>query len=224
MRLYPCPSTLCLAVPLFHPCARKAGFDLGMRNGMVVAVPNPSPMSGGAGIDAAVHSALEQAEARGLKGRDITPFVLASVNETTGGHSLKSNVALVRRNRVQRTRAACYRCAANCGRLCAVWAYLGWLEPAREYGELRVVEQHASLPGKVWFDRHSHGYCRRHNPVKCCAHDERHRLTSFPSLGSRGSKPVNENPEAVCVENDRPHHRSALDNCSLHFQSRSLFF
>lgn len=63
---------------------------------MVVAVPNPSPMAGGGGVDAAIHLALEEANAKGLKGRDVTPFVLASVNETTGGQSLKSNVALVR--------------------------------------------------------------------------------------------------------------------------------
>lgn len=63
---------------------------------MVVAVPNPSPMAGGGGVDAAIHLALEEAKAKGLKGRDVTPFVLASVNETTGGQSLKSNVALVR--------------------------------------------------------------------------------------------------------------------------------
>lgn len=68
-----------------------------MKNGLIVAVPNPSPMSGGAGIDAAIRAALDEAESRGLKGRDVTPFVLASVNETTGGQSLKSNVALVRR-------------------------------------------------------------------------------------------------------------------------------
>lgn len=72
-----------------------------MRNGMIVAVPNPSPMAGGADIDAAIRAALDQAEERGLKGRDVTPFVLASVNEATGGQSLKSNVALVSRERGQ---------------------------------------------------------------------------------------------------------------------------
>lgn len=67
-----------------------------MRNGMVVAVPNPSPMDGGAGVDAAIRLALEEAASKGLKGRDVTPFVLASVNTATDGQSLKSNVALVR--------------------------------------------------------------------------------------------------------------------------------
>lgn len=66
-----------------------------MRNGMVVAVPNPSPMEEGAEVDAAIRLALEEAERRGLRGRDVTPFLLARVNETTGGKSLKSNVALV---------------------------------------------------------------------------------------------------------------------------------
>ena len=88
-----------IPLPFRPPLSSKAGFDLGMKNGMIVAVPNPSPMSGGAGIDAAIRAALGEADARGLKGRDVTPFVLASVNETTGGQSLKSNVALVRRER-----------------------------------------------------------------------------------------------------------------------------
>lgn len=74
-----------------------------MRNGMIVAVPNPSPMSGGAEIDAAILNALEEADKKGLKGRDITPFVLASVNDATAGQSLKSNVALVRKSGVGRT-------------------------------------------------------------------------------------------------------------------------
>ncbi|CAM9767900.1 unnamed protein product, partial [Hapterophycus canaliculatus] len=95
------PSPLRLDTPSEVAKAAKvsqAGFDLGMRNGMILAVPNPSPMSGGAGIDAAIQVALEEADERGLKGRDVTPFVLASVSDATGGQSLKSNVALVRHN------------------------------------------------------------------------------------------------------------------------------
>lgn len=82
-----------------------------MRNGLVVAVPNPSPMLGGGDIDAAIRVALEEAEAKGLSGRDITPFVLATVNETTGGQSLKSNVALVsvRRVRIEPVSILCYQ-------------------------------------------------------------------------------------------------------------------
>ena len=93
-------SLLLWALPVFtlpRPCRReKASFDLGMLNGMVVAVPNPSPLSEGEDVDAAIRLALEEATRRGLKGRDVTPFLLARVNETTGGQSLQSNVALVR--------------------------------------------------------------------------------------------------------------------------------
>lgn len=85
------PSTL-----LRFYSGQQAGFDLGMRNGVVVAVPNPSPMDGGADVDAAIRLALVEANEKGLIGRDVTPFVLASVNDITGGQSLKSNVALVR--------------------------------------------------------------------------------------------------------------------------------
>lgn len=84
------------SLPHTCPHDQQAGFDLGMKNGMIVAVPNPSPAAGGAQVDAAIRVALSEAESRGLTGRDVTPFVLARVNEETGGESLKSNVALVR--------------------------------------------------------------------------------------------------------------------------------
>lgn len=61
-----------------------------------MAVPNPSPMSGGNRADASIRIALEEARREGVVGRDITPFLLAKVNEQTGGESLKSNIALVR--------------------------------------------------------------------------------------------------------------------------------
>lgn len=62
---------------------------------------------------------------------------------------------------------------------------------------------------------------RTQNP-EMCAHEERHRLTSFSSSGPRGGMAVNENSDAVCVENYRPHPQ--IRPCSLHLQSRSLFF
>ena len=73
-----------------------SGRELGMDSGMLVAVPNRDPA--GENVEKAIKEALSEAEAAGIEGRDITPFILRSVNEKTGGDSLRSNVALVKNN------------------------------------------------------------------------------------------------------------------------------
>ena len=70
--------------------------DLGLNHGMLVAVPNTDPA--GDSVEAAIHDALVEAETMDLHGPAVTPFVLKRVAETTGGDSLRSNMALVRRN------------------------------------------------------------------------------------------------------------------------------
>ena len=42
--------------------------------------------------------ALAAAGAQGIRGRDVTPFLLARFHEQTGGASLRANVRLVLRN------------------------------------------------------------------------------------------------------------------------------
>ena len=42
--------------------------------------------------------ALSEASAQGVKGRDVTPFLLKRVAELTGGHSQQTNLALVLNN------------------------------------------------------------------------------------------------------------------------------
>jgi pseudouridine-5'-phosphate glycosidase len=49
--------------------------------GMLVAVPNPSPS---ADIEAAIQEALKRAAADSILGAKITPYVLAMVKELTG--------------------------------------------------------------------------------------------------------------------------------------------
>eukprot|EP00970_Alexandrium_tamarense_P005775 scaffold940_cov201-Alexandrium_tamarense.AAC.5 len=77
-------------------CAYLAGRDLGMTNGMLVCVPNHDPA--GESVEAAIHEALLEAEAAGIEGRDITPFILRTVAEKTAGDSLRSNISLVKNN------------------------------------------------------------------------------------------------------------------------------
>ena len=46
-------------------------------------------------VDAAIDTALAEAAHQGIVGKAVTPFLLARVNELTGGHSLAANVELV---------------------------------------------------------------------------------------------------------------------------------
>ena len=75
-----------------------AASELGLRSGTLLAVPHPSPPPDTDALEAAVTQALEEAEAQGVGGKDVTPFLLARVTELTGGESLASNVELVLNN------------------------------------------------------------------------------------------------------------------------------
>ena len=68
----------------------KACRDLGMLNGMLVAVPNNDPA--GSNVEAAIKEALKEASGIGIEGRDLTPFILKNVAEKTGGDSLRRQV------------------------------------------------------------------------------------------------------------------------------------
>ena len=75
-----------------------AASELGLCSGTLLAVPNPSPPPDTDALEAAVTQALGEAEAQGVGGKDVTPFLLARVTELTGGESLASNVELVLNN------------------------------------------------------------------------------------------------------------------------------
>ncbi len=77
----------------------RAQRRLGYVGGTVFAVPVPQ---GDAlpekDMEAAIATALAEAAAGNVGGRDITPFVLARLNELTGGRTLAANIALARNN------------------------------------------------------------------------------------------------------------------------------
>jgi pseudouridine-5'-phosphate glycosidase len=56
------------------------------------AVPNHDPA--GQNVETAIQEAIVEAEAAGIQGRDITPFILRAVAEKTGGDSLRRCVFL----------------------------------------------------------------------------------------------------------------------------------
>ena len=49
-------------------------------------------------INAAIEKALAMADEQGIKGKEITPFLLKTVVELTGGESLESNIKLILNN------------------------------------------------------------------------------------------------------------------------------
>ncbi|GLC32032.1 pseudouridine-5'-phosphate glycosidase [Clostridium omnivorum] len=79
--------------------AAKAKWDLGLNGGMVIANPIPEQYQMDYDtITNAIESALKEAEEKGVKGKETTPFLLAKVKEITGGASLESNIQLVYNN------------------------------------------------------------------------------------------------------------------------------
>lgn len=79
--------------------ALKAKWELGLNGGLVVA--NPIPEQYAMDYDTitnAIEAALKEAEEKGIKGKESTPFLLAKVKEITGGASLDSNIQLVYNN------------------------------------------------------------------------------------------------------------------------------
>ncbi len=73
--------------------------ELGYRGGMLVTNPIPAQYAmDKAVIDAAIERALAEAAAKGIRGKETTPFLLAKVVELTGGESLESNIQLVLNN------------------------------------------------------------------------------------------------------------------------------
>ena len=86
----------------------KAKWALGMDGGVLIA--NPIAEADGLDFDymeGIINVALEAADAAGVHGKDITPFLLAKVKDLTGGDSLESNIQLVYNNAVLGAKTAC---------------------------------------------------------------------------------------------------------------------
>ena len=79
--------------------ALKAKWDLDLKGGAVIANPIPKEYEmDPAVINQAITTAVKEAEEKGIKGKESTPFLLAKVKELTGGSSLDSNIQLVFNN------------------------------------------------------------------------------------------------------------------------------
>lgn len=79
--------------------AFRAKMEMGLRGGMLVTNPIPEEYSMDPDrINAAIAQAIDECNARGIKGKDTTPFLLARIKDLTGGDSLFSNIQLVLSN------------------------------------------------------------------------------------------------------------------------------
>lgn len=77
----------------------KAKWDLNLDGGVVIANPIPTEYEAKEEvITKAINQALKDADKNNIKGKEVTPFLLAKVKELTGGESLEANIALVRNN------------------------------------------------------------------------------------------------------------------------------
>jgi pseudouridylate synthase len=73
--------------------------SLGMRQGIIVANPVPAHQQWDpTRHDRLLDQALAEAEIQGIRGNDVTPFLLAHVLEHSGGESLRVNLDLVTNN------------------------------------------------------------------------------------------------------------------------------
>lgn len=78
--------------------ARSALANMG-HGGMIVA--NPVPVADEiplAEMATVIDRAIGEAQATGISGKDVTPWLLARIFEITGGRSLQTNIALVQNN------------------------------------------------------------------------------------------------------------------------------
>jgi pseudouridine-5'-phosphate glycosidase len=73
--------------------------SLGLPGGVLVANPIPAADALVASeIDAIISQALADADREGVTRKEVTPYLLARINELTDGRSLIANVALIRNN------------------------------------------------------------------------------------------------------------------------------
>lgn len=92
--------------------AFRAHNDLGLKSGMLVTNPIPEAyaMEPDA-INAAIDCAISECNRQGIRGKEITPFLLAKVAQLTGGDSLASNIRLVYNNAALAAKTAVAYCA-----------------------------------------------------------------------------------------------------------------
>jgi pseudouridine-5'-phosphate glycosidase len=77
----------------------RAMWEMGFAGGLLVCVPCPAEAARPRDeMESAITTALQEAEAQGVRGKAVTPFLLARVSELTRGESKTANRALLENN------------------------------------------------------------------------------------------------------------------------------
>jgi pseudouridine-5'-phosphate glycosidase len=77
----------------------RAKRQLGLPGGLLVAVPVPAAAEIPASeIEPFIEQAVAEAHSRSIRSAEVTPFLLARLNELTGTRSLRTNLALLKNN------------------------------------------------------------------------------------------------------------------------------
>jgi pseudouridine-5'-phosphate glycosidase len=77
----------------------RSKWDLGLSGAVVVANPIPEGAEiPAAEIEPVIAAALAEADRLGIRGKDITPFLLSEIVQATEGRSLQANISLVKNN------------------------------------------------------------------------------------------------------------------------------
>ncbi|MCQ2566834.1 MAG: pseudouridine-5'-phosphate glycosidase [Mogibacterium sp.] len=77
----------------------RTHLDLGLQSGMLIGNPVPAEYAQDYDeMEKVIDKALAMADEAGVRGKNITPFLLATVKDLTGGESFKSNVQLALNN------------------------------------------------------------------------------------------------------------------------------
>lgn len=85
----------------------RTKWQLGLEGGVVVSNPVPAESAmPKEEIDRITEQALKEADAQGVTGKAVTPFLLARIKELTEGRSLATNIALVKHNALVGARLA----------------------------------------------------------------------------------------------------------------------
>ena len=77
----------------------RSKWELGLLGAVVVANPIPEADEiPSAEIEPVIAAALAEADRLGIRGKDVTPFLLSEIVKATKGRSLQANIALVKNN------------------------------------------------------------------------------------------------------------------------------
>ena len=87
------------AGPSEAAAASRARRELGVVSTLLICNPIPAERALDPGeVSVAVQACMAQAEADGIRGKEVTPFLLSCLAERTGGASLEANLALLESN------------------------------------------------------------------------------------------------------------------------------